>query len=306
MDVRGIVVGLLVIAACYAPTVAPGAPCSDSGACPVGLTCSAAFCVLPGTQPDAAITVTDRDGDGVADVTDNCPDSKNADQGNEDGDMFGDACDPCPQLVDTAIADKDGDHIGDACDPNATADTGWLFEGFHNGLPGWPGSLGWQATSDSVQVAAPGDPAPDGEYLVLPLTREGRMTYDNYSTAMSVTVQQLSSGTDHEVGVEYFDDNTDHGLSCELAELGGSRILWLVDDLMLDNKVPFAWVNGVTYVLRLARHGMSYTCDVIGPGSPAPASGSSPVVPRTGADTDIFVYGATVRFGSVSVVGPPP
>jgi hypothetical protein len=308
--VRGILVGLLAIAACYAPAIATGAPCADNGPCPEGQSCSAGFCVVPGPPPDAAgdaVTIADRDGDGVEDTTDNCPDDKNADQGNEDGDRFGDACDPCPQLVDTAIADKDGDHIGDACDPNATAaDTGWLFEGFHSGLPDWPGSLGWQATSDSLQVAAPGDPAPASEYLVLPLSRQGRMTFDNYSTAMSVTVQQVSSGTDHEVGIEYFDDNTKQGLSCELAEINGARILWLVDDLTLDKKVPFTWMNGMTYVLRLVRHGMSYTCDVVGPGSPAPASGTSPLVPRTGADTDVFAYGVTVRFGSVSVVGPPP
>ncbi len=37
---------------------------------------------------------TDRDGDGVPDASDNCPDTANADQGDLDGDGLGNACDP--------------------------------------------------------------------------------------------------------------------------------------------------------------------------------------------------------------------
>ena len=36
----------------------------------------------------------DRDGDGVPDNTDNCPDIANPDQADSDGDGDGDACDP--------------------------------------------------------------------------------------------------------------------------------------------------------------------------------------------------------------------
>lgn len=310
---RGILVGLLLTAACYAPKVAPGAPCADNGLCPADQTCSAGVCVLAGAPPDAsndagadAVSIADKDGDGIADSVDNCPDDKNADQGNEDRDRFGDRCDPCPQLVDTAIADKDGDHIGDACDPNAGADVSWLFEGFHGGLPGWPGSNLWQAVDDAAQVAAPGAPATDVEYFTLPLTRQDRMTFDQYSTAIAVDVTAVGSGTEHEVAIEYDDSSADRGIVCELAERSGQRMLWLNDDFGLDNQVPFAWTNNTPYILRLTRHGANYTCEVLGPNAPAPATGTSAVIPRSGADTMLWTYGTTLRIRSVSVVGPPP
>ena len=41
----------------------------------------------------AALFVTDSDGDGVADVQDNCPDIANPSQQDSDGDGSGDACD---------------------------------------------------------------------------------------------------------------------------------------------------------------------------------------------------------------------
>jgi len=53
-------------------------------ACVVGL----AACGYP------SLPELDRDGDGVPDIVDNCPNDKNPDQVNEDGDRFGDICDP--------------------------------------------------------------------------------------------------------------------------------------------------------------------------------------------------------------------
>jgi imidazolonepropionase-like amidohydrolase len=44
------------------------------------------------TRPDP----NDRDGDGVANATDNCPDNANRDQADRDMDGKGDVCDPCP------------------------------------------------------------------------------------------------------------------------------------------------------------------------------------------------------------------
>jgi hypothetical protein len=38
----------------------------------------------------------DRDGDGIIDLEDNCPDVANPDQIDSDGDDIGDACDNCP------------------------------------------------------------------------------------------------------------------------------------------------------------------------------------------------------------------
>jgi thrombospondin type 3 repeat protein len=73
----------------------------------------------------------DRDGDGVPDSADNCPDTPNADQRDTDHDGQGDACDPdddndqvadqndnCPTTANPDQRDTDGDGQGDACDPD--------------------------------------------------------------------------------------------------------------------------------------------------------------------------------------------
>jgi hypothetical protein len=110
----------------------------------------------------------DRDGDGIQDSADNCPDDKNADQLDYDGDGVGDACDPdddddgvnddvdnCPFHKNNDQADIDGDGIGDACDPDANG----------NGIPDEcevlynPGAPDWDEdgvidSCDNCQYAA--------------------------------------------------------------------------------------------------------------------------------------------------------
>jgi hypothetical protein len=308
--VRGLLV-LLMFAACYTPSIATGVACAPNGACPDGQTCAGTVCVLTGAPADAgtdadASSAGDRDGDSVMNANDNCPDVANTDQGDEDSDQIGDRCDLCPQLPGGSTADADGDAIGDACDPNpGVRDATWLFEGFHGSLPVWPGSNLWRSSTDSIRVAAAGEPAPDSEYLVLPLNAEGR-TYDNYSTAITITVEQVAAGSEKGLGVEYFDGTEDVGMWCELGELNGGRVLWLADDLDLDQRVAYAWTTGATYILQLVRRGSTYRCDVGGPQGATTVSGTSPVVPRTGASTDIWAYGVTAQFLSVSVVGPAP
>jgi hypothetical protein len=58
----------------------------------------------------------DTDGDGVPDLTDNCPFVLNASQLNSDSDAFGDACDNCPTVTNSCQEDMDSDLIGDSCD----------------------------------------------------------------------------------------------------------------------------------------------------------------------------------------------
>lgn len=78
----------------------------------------------------------DSDGDGVADLSDTCPDYPNPDQVDTDEDGLGDRCDTCPTEVDgdpdqdgvcasvdncperanPDQADRDGDGLGDMCD----------------------------------------------------------------------------------------------------------------------------------------------------------------------------------------------
>ena len=83
----------------------------------------------------------DRDGDGVPDDQDNCPDVRNSDQADQDGDGIGDACDDdrdgdtipnatdnCPDTPNMDQSDVDQDGIGDACDPDTTRRTGRPFD----------------------------------------------------------------------------------------------------------------------------------------------------------------------------------
>jgi len=58
----------------------------------------------------------DRDGDGVVDSADNCPNKANPDQADTDGDGIGDACDNCPNIANADQKDTDGDGVADACD----------------------------------------------------------------------------------------------------------------------------------------------------------------------------------------------
>jgi Thrombospondin type 3 repeat/Putative metal-binding motif/von Willebrand factor type A domain len=64
---------------------------------------------------DAAITADD-DGDGVPNITDNCPDAENTEQADADRDNIGDACDNCTQLPNHEQEDSDDDGEGDACE----------------------------------------------------------------------------------------------------------------------------------------------------------------------------------------------
>jgi hypothetical protein len=78
--------------------------------------------IISGGQPGGAVSnhttfgAADRDGDGVQDPVDNCPDTPNPSQTDTDGDGKGDACDNCPGVANPGQADVDVDGVGDACD----------------------------------------------------------------------------------------------------------------------------------------------------------------------------------------------
>lgn len=59
----------------------------------------------------------DFDGDGIADLFDNCVEVPNTDQADEDGDDLGDVCDNCPAISNEEQTDSDGNGVGDICEP---------------------------------------------------------------------------------------------------------------------------------------------------------------------------------------------
>lgn len=67
-----------------------------------------------------ACTGNDRDGDGVPDDVDICPDVPDR-QVDSDGDGLGDVCDNCRGRPNPDQADSDGDGCGDVCDTGACA-----------------------------------------------------------------------------------------------------------------------------------------------------------------------------------------
>jgi len=122
------------------------------------------------------LVTDDRDGDGLLDVIDNCPDVANPLQENQDGDAFGDVCDECPQgsnhnedgdtfldgcdncpqLPNDDQANADGDELGDVCDHDVRAQRRLIFDGFETLSIAWiPGQADWVADEDSVHPVEP-------------------------------------------------------------------------------------------------------------------------------------------------------
>ncbi len=64
----------------------------------------------------------DRDGDGLANAVDNCPNTRNPNQADDDGDGIGNVCDNCPSTPTPDQADDDGDGIGNVCDDDRDGD----------------------------------------------------------------------------------------------------------------------------------------------------------------------------------------
>ncbi|MFH0833003.1 MAG: C1 family peptidase [Candidatus Aenigmatarchaeota archaeon] len=83
-----------------------------------------------------AVTSTDIDNDNVADESDNCPYTANADQTDNDGDRIGNVCDTdidgdglgnendnCPNNANSWQEDNDNDGLGDVCDDDDDNDS---------------------------------------------------------------------------------------------------------------------------------------------------------------------------------------
>ena len=273
------VVWIIALGACYAPQATPGAPCDDDSQCPFGQMCIGRVCggtigsgenfgdapaggdssqlIDSAPLPPDASSAADRDGDGIPNTSDNCPDVSNPDQHDEDGDGVGDVCDACP--VSANNADGDGDGVGDACDPNPTAagDKIVAFAGFGAGIP-----VGWQhlgtvtQVGDDIQLSG-GNNAP---FISAPGPAPAKGT-------VSARVQILSNTFDSGIGVSLtYDINTSLGVTCELYQMtnnAGSRKLSLYDYLGAGSELAagtLAWSLSTPYVVSMTRAGTNHTC----------------------------------------------
>ncbi|MGE5186157.1 MAG: thrombospondin type 3 repeat-containing protein [Acidobacteriota bacterium] len=132
--------------------------------------CNAVF-GLQQTAPDPG----DQDGDGIADIADNCPADANPAQADEDGDGVGDICDTCPLVPnagDGQTADADGDRVPDACDTHALSKGNCLvlFDSFND-----PSSLAanWQVQATDAGSTAVAD---GGDVVLVPSATSAAIT----------------------------------------------------------------------------------------------------------------------------------
>lgn len=157
----------------------------------------------PGGCPAPPAPLTDRDGDGVFDPYDNCPDVPNPTQANADFDMLGDACDSststadmdhdgvpdtgdnCPSVANPDQADSDHDGLGDACDTMSDPDTD--MDGVIDARDNCPRVANpTQTDTDMDGLGDACDPTPRGTptFSLLKM-RLGRCLYDNGSDVRS-------------------------------------------------------------------------------------------------------------------------
>lgn len=203
----------------------------------------------------------DIDGDGVVNMSDNCPTIANADQHNEDGDPFGDACDPCPPFDDMPTPmDADNDGVSDRCDPRPmmAGDMITLFEGFAT-VPttadGWEVVGTWTSvTADSVQSNTGGNTF---SRLARPVATS---THESVWTSMTVLAssQPSSAGavTNHAPG-------TNSGVACEIFRPNfGMPGLAIYDTNNANGATTTTYQmnTGATYIVRFRRDGTSYGC----------------------------------------------
>jgi hypothetical protein len=280
---------LPMLVACYAPSAPSGVPCAPAAAgearCPADQVCllqgGVERCVPPGTVdvPDAAIDGAppdgrpgDRDGDGVPDATDRCPDKADPMQYDEDGDGLGDVCDPCP--VSSNNADGDGDGVGDDCDPNpaVAGDKIALFDGLNQGVPaGWTRIGTWGAVPGAVSVT--GVPNVDA-ILGSPFNVDPTSTLTTaFVSGGNVPDANAGFGVAHAADAE--------GVLCGVIT-DGIRLLALIDvdtDNFI-NEASYNWTNQTAYITGQVRRNTSFRCYSIDPqGASRSVAGSTNEVP---------------------------
>ena len=142
----------------------------------------------------------DTDGDGLADVVDNCAAESNPEQVDLDGDWVGDVCDNCTGLVNIDQADDDEDSFGNVCD---CVPTDPLFTNslpMVQGLiiePGTPTTLMWGAVGDGIEYEV-------AKGLVSTLRAEGDIASADCSAGGGTGSSWHDNGPDPDVGEVFY------------------------------------------------------------------------------------------------------
>jgi hypothetical protein len=265
-------------------------------------------CETPGSIPDGGIEPVDapvdvdRDGDGILDADDNCPDAANASQVDEDGDAMGDVCDPCPPFADNE--DGDGDGLGDACDPNPDVGGDKLvaFEGFKDALSGSWTVMGTFTMAGGEGVLSASDAS--ASLLTRPSPTSARVEIRAAFVIDSITASGLNLGSINLV--ERMQPNSDKALACQLAALvDGMQESLRIFDTASSTEVAsanYAIQQGESKELRFDRAGTSYTCNVASPTARVAGPATfTPASPRIG----LRVRGAVARWRWVMLVTSP-
>ncbi len=316
----------VLVAGCYSPHETPGAPCSPaSPACPADEVCvttgAGSFCQAPGGPlvPDAAVDggadaapdapSTDRDGDGVPNAMDNCPDTANPDQADEDGDSLGDVCDPCPPSSDNTDDDSDG--VANDCDPRPAMAGEHIafFDGFNSTQPGWAFTGTWTISNGSLVVSAA-----DGTYLNA--RRAGVSAHETVAAGLRVT---STTGTNYRpAGV--FDNATFNGNTNTYSTLcafmitsagDGSPNTPLLDLYRNPNasaldRSALTWSTGQELVIVQSRSDAAYNCFGYDSATSTSATASGTDTTDNGiAIVGLHAGGDTVRFRWFMIVTSP-
>ena len=335
-----VVAACLLAAACYAPKAPTGIECDPSSpVCPRGQSCVAGGlgytcevggggggpfdapvdqpadttslidAAIDGALPDGAMADAmadasvpiDTDGDGIPDVSDNCPTRSNANQYNEDGDRFGDVCDPCPPIADNAPPDTDGDGVADACDPRPTTagDSIALFEGFSGGVPAsWNKTGTWSAAGGAVVS----DALMGKSNLTVAGPTTGKLTV---SAGMTLVDAPSAVGDSAAGIVESFDHTVKLGVFCHITKWDTGNTPTALNELAASGTVidtdVFDFTIGASYVLRQRRDTMARSCDIAHGAATGSASGASAVSPTT-PEIGLRIVHAKASFAWLMVV----
>jgi len=283
----------VTFAGCYAPSVAPGVPCGNE--CPYGFTCIAHACVT---------STGDEDGDGVANLVDNCPAAANPDQHDEDHDGLGDACDPCPYLPGGS-EDADGDGVGDACDPEPqVARQRWVvFDPFTAPRPAWSFQDGSTVEGDAMHARGYSSlQVPTGELRIVAGGNIAGVTATEHS--LTISFDSDPSGTRYYY-CEFYDAATSDG-NVSISSANGSTFTTIASTGYQKPLPSGAWTMQVDESVS-AQHIAFATLLAGTPRPPVSAERTSLAFPMIAGDhLGLFVKNATVTVDYFGVIATTP